>query len=170
MTPYPGVAQQRPVWRRREMSSGPRPSILLVIGVTATVVTRNAMDAREQERAGEQRLSNGSEQAVPHRPSCLHRLHRPRHNPNEDTVRRRPRGFLIRRLPAARSRRGIDGVVRAEHPIEQLKSAIESRLPSKMEEVYQATSKMIKRRSTSVESSTRPIRFTSSRSCFRTRT
>ena len=134
MTPYPGVSVQRPVWRNRRMI-GATAAAVVALGLTVTVITRNVLNAREQDRQA--RLL--AQAAVNKPPTPAITLTAPQ-----------PTAAPLPKTPPATSRAADTGLPAAPRsvaaattvapelqlPIQQLKSAIESRLPSKMEEVY----------------------------------
>jgi serine/threonine protein kinase len=135
MTPYPGVAVHQPLWRRRSILAT-AAVVVIAAAATTTAMVRSAMHTREQERS-----ANILAQAAANKPSVP--------------------SFIIRQpvaapLPASRgastaahigdttlpatATRSNAGDVSPElrQPIEQLRAAIESGLPTKIEEVYKA--------------------------------
>jgi phosphoribosyl-ATP pyrophosphohydrolase len=135
MTPYPGIAAQRPVWKNRR-TLGAAAAVVVALGVTATIITRNALNAHEQELKARM-----LEQAVMNKPTTpaitfsaprpvpaqLPKSNTPPVGRNADTGLRGTSRSVVAATTVAPE---------LQQPIEQLKAAIESRLPSKMEEVY----------------------------------
>jgi serine/threonine-protein kinase len=136
MTPYPGVATQRPPWRRRGVVAT-AAVLVIAVAATATAMARSAMHARERERQ-DQMLAQAAANKPPV-PQVV--MYAPAPKP---AVLPTPRGATT----AARlGDSTMPGVARSaaatvspelKQPIEQLKGAIESALPTKIEEVYKA--------------------------------
>jgi serine/threonine-protein kinase len=134
MTPYPGVAMQRPLWRRREVMAS-AAVIIIAVAATATAMARSAIDARERARVLDQAVATR-----PTMPAVV--LTAPAPSAAQLPVRSAGASAAARfsdsAQPSAASARTASVAVSQElkQPIEQLKAAIESRLPSKIEEVY----------------------------------
>jgi serine/threonine-protein kinase len=133
MTPYPGVAAQRPLWRGRR-AVGVAAIAVVAVGITATMVTRSMLNAREREQQArmlEQAAAN--KPAVPAvvftaPPPTVAQL--PTRTATAAAMRTADTG-----LPASKAASsGVSSEL--QQPIDSLKAAIESRLPSKMAEVY----------------------------------
>ena len=136
MTPYPGVAKQRLLSRDWRVLAA-AAAAMIAIGITATLVTRNVRDARKQAR--QDRLL---EQAAANKPSM----------PAITLTAPAPRAAQIpTKTGATAAARTADSASPStakaaasavsndlQKPIEELKVAIESGLPSKMQEVYKA--------------------------------
>lgn len=135
MTPYPGITAQRPTWQNRR-TMGAAAAVILALGITATVITRNVLNARDQElrdRVLAQAAAN-----KPTTPAVTFTAPPPTPAPlpkaSSSISRAADTG-----LPAAASRSVVAKTTvdtALQQPIQQLKAAIESRLSSKMEEVY----------------------------------
>jgi serine/threonine-protein kinase len=138
MTPYPGVTAERPVWKRPAYI-GTAIATVIVLATAATAMTRSALEARaraERERVLAQQLAaKPSPAAVMIVPSPV-ASPLPTKTTGASTAARN----LDSTLPAASINRSTGSSVSSElrQPIEQLRSAIESGLPSKMMEVYKA--------------------------------
>ena len=130
MTPYPGVTAQRPLWRRRSVI-GSAAGAVIVLAVTATAMARSAMNARERERA------RVLEQAAATKPPTASIIMVPQ--PAAATIPPRTTPKLDSTQPlATRSAQTVAVSQELRQPIEELKVAIESGLPTKIEEVYKA--------------------------------
>jgi len=136
MTPYPGVAQHRRLWRDRRVVGAAAGAVVL-IGIVATVVTRNALDARE--RARQARVLEQAVASKPSAPAVVFTMPAitPAQIPTKTGATAAARN-ADSALPAAT--RSVSTTVSSDlqKPIEALKLAIESGLPSKMQEEYKA--------------------------------
>lgn len=136
MTPYPGITAQRPAWRRPSVL-GSAAALLIAVAGTATVITRNVLDAQAKERA-----ARAVEQAAANKPLPPSVVFTPPAPAAAQipvkNVTPGPRAGDSALPTAARSAAAAGLTVSPDlrQPIEQLKAAIESGLPSKMEEVY----------------------------------
>jgi serine/threonine protein kinase len=137
MTPYPGVAVQQLLWRRPRVVGGAAAAII-ALGITATIVARNAIDSRARARDQARVL----EQAAANKPSTPQIMTVPQ--PTVAVLPSRSAGTSAAArigdstLPAGARAGGTPVSQDLQKPIEQLKAAIESGLPSKMQEVYRA--------------------------------
>jgi serine/threonine-protein kinase len=136
MTPYPGVATHRRLWRDRRVV-GAAAAAVVAIGIIATIVTRNALDARERERQTARVL----EQATAKKTIAPSVITVPA--PRAAVIPTKTGATAAARaadsaLPVASRSTGASVASELRLPIEQLRSAIESRLPSRMEDVYKA--------------------------------
>lgn len=134
MTPYPGVAKQRRLLRDRRVI-GVAAAVMIAIGITAIVLTRNALDTRERERQ-----ARVLEQAVANKPSAPAVVFTPP-APTPAQIPTKTGASAAAKLadsalPAATKSAASTISTDLKRPIEDLRSAIESRLPSKLEEVY----------------------------------
>ena len=131
MTPYPGVAPRRPMWRRPAFI-GVAAVVTVAMIAGATVVTRNAMAERRAARVLEQAAPQKNNLPVitiapiqtaqiPARPTGATTAARAA---DSAPVNAATRSSTVR-VPAD-----------LKVPIEELKLAIESRLPSRMRDVY----------------------------------
>ena len=134
MTPYPGVAAQRLVWTNSRML-GAAAVIVVALGITATVITRNVMNARDQELKAQQ-----LEQARASKPTPSQVVYIPQPTPAPIPKTTTPPVAKIGDTGASATARSVIAATTVapelQQPIEQLKAAIESRLPSKMDEAY----------------------------------
>jgi serine/threonine-protein kinase len=136
MTPYPGVAPHRPLWRRREVLAS-AVVVVLAVAATAMAMARSAMDARERARVLEQAAATR-----PPMPAVV--FTPPAPSPAQLPVRTAGASASTRladsALPGVASARAAGVAVSAElkQPIEQLRAAIESRLPGRIEDVYKS--------------------------------
>jgi serine/threonine protein kinase len=136
MTPYPGVTQQRSLWRRPTVIGGVVAAVI-VIATAATAMTRSALESRD--RAERARLLDQQAAAKPPVASVI-MVPQPVASP----LPTKPAGTssgarnLDSTFPAAGASKSTNPGVSAElkEPIEELRSAIESGLPSKMMQVY----------------------------------
>jgi hypothetical protein len=137
MTPYPGVAQQRRrLWRDRRVVAAAAAG-MIAIGITATVVTRNVLAAREQAR--QERLLAQAAANKPPAPSIMLTAPAPR----AAQIQTKSGATAAARTADSASPSSGKPAASAvssdlQKPIEELKVAIESGLPSKMQEVYKA--------------------------------
>jgi serine/threonine-protein kinase len=136
MTPYPGVAKQRLLLRDRRVLAGAAAAVI-AIGITATLVTRNVRDAREQAR--QDRVLEQAAANKPSMPAITLTAPAPRAaqiptKTGATTAARTADSASPSTAKAAASAVSSD----LQKPIEELKIAIESGLPSKMQEVYKA--------------------------------
>jgi serine/threonine-protein kinase len=136
MTPYPGVAPHRQrFWKRPEVM-GAAAVAVIALGASATVITRSTLNARQQERNArvlEQAATNRPlPQVITVPPPTVAQIP-PRPTGNTAAARTtdstQPAG-----AKAAAGATTVSSELRA--PVEQLKAAIESGLPSKLQEVY----------------------------------
>lgn len=142
MTPYPGVRAQRPTWKRPGYI-GAAVAAVIVLATAGTAMTRSAMQARAQAEQARvlQQQQQAARQALPQvqvmyapppKPAAL-----PPKAVGASAAARNPDSTI----PTGAISRSVAGTsVSAElrEPIEQLRAAIESGLPSKMMEVYKA--------------------------------
>ena len=131
MTPYPGVAKQRRLLRDRRVI-GVAAALMIAIGITAIVLTRNARERERQARVLEQALAN-----KPSAPTVV--FTPPAPTPAQlptKTGASAAAKLADSALPAAAKSAASTISTDLKRPIEDLRSAIESRLPSKLEEVY----------------------------------
>ena len=134
MTPYPGVAAQRQGWKSGRIL-GAAAGVVVALGLTATVITRNVLNARDQELRAQQlevaRASKPAPEKVVYLPTIT-----PAPIPRTNT----PPAAKTGDSGASTATRSVVAATTVspelQQPIEQLKTAIESRLPSKMEEAY----------------------------------
>ena len=135
MTPYPGVAAHRPLWRSRRVI-GAAGVVVIAFAVTAIVVTRNSLDARAKERDA-QRLAQLA--ASTPRPQQVIQINpvRPAVLPPSGSTAAGARNDTSAPAAAARSNASLVSED-LRKPIEALKAAIESGLPTKIEAVYAA--------------------------------
>jgi hypothetical protein len=108
---------------------------MIAIGITAIVLTRNALDTRERERQ-----ARVLEQAVANKPSAPAVVFTPP-APTPAQIPTKTGASAAAKLadsalPAATKSAASTISTDLKRPIEDLRSAIESRLPSKLEEVY----------------------------------
>jgi serine/threonine protein kinase len=130
MTPYPGFPPHRRFWRRPEVL-GAAAVTVIAIGAAATVVTRNALDERARDRVLEQAA------ATKPPPPAIFTVPAPSAAQIPKTGASAAARVVDSAAPAGAPRPvGASVSPELRQPIEQLKAAIESRLPSKMEEVY----------------------------------
>jgi serine/threonine protein kinase len=136
MTPYPGVSVQRPVWMSQRVI-GAAAVAVVAVGIMATMITRNVLSARESERQA--RIIEEARVNKPTTPSVIV-VPQPTAAPlPKSTAPIVSRNADTGQPGAARSVVAATTVSpELQQPIEQLKAAIESRLPSKMEEVYRS--------------------------------
>ena len=132
MTPYPGVVPHRRFWKRPEVL-GAAAVAVIAVGTTATVLTRSALSERARARVLEAAAATkpAPQQVVftapPPTPAQL-----PKATGASAAARLADSG-----APAGAPRPTLASVSpELRQPIEQLRTAIESRLPSKMEDVY----------------------------------
>jgi len=131
MTPYPGVAKQRRLLRDRRVI-GVAAALMIAIGITAIVLTRNARERERQARVLEQAVAN-----KPSAPTVV--FTPPAPTPAQiptKTGASAAAKLADSALPAAAKSAASTISTDLKRPIEDLRSAIESRLPSKLEEVY----------------------------------
>ncbi|HKW49919.1 MAG TPA: serine/threonine-protein kinase, partial [Gemmatimonadaceae bacterium] len=134
MTPYPGITAQRPAWQNRR-TMGVAAAVIVAFGVTATVITRNALSAREQERQA--RVLEQAAANKPQTPAVTFTAPPPTPAPLPKSSPSPSRAADTGLPPATRTVAAAATVApELQQPIHELKAAIESRLPSKMEEVY----------------------------------
>ena len=133
MTPYPGVVPHRRFWRRPEVL-GAAAVAVLAVGATAIVMTRNTLNDRARARV--------LEQAAATKPPPPVVMTVPAPSPAQ--LPKATGASAAAKLgdstsPSAVAKpAGASVSPELRLPIEQLRAAIESRLPSKMEEVYRA--------------------------------
>ena len=131
MTPYPGVVPHRRFWRRPELLGAAAVGVI-AIGATATVLTRNALNERARARVLEQAAAT-----KPPAPAMVFTLPAPSAAQLPKTGASTAARLVDSASPAGAVRTASASVSPdLRLPIEQLKAAIESRLPSKMEEAY----------------------------------
>jgi serine/threonine-protein kinase len=136
MTPYPGITAQRPAWRRPAVLGSVVAAIVVVAG-TATVITRNVLDAQEKERAA--RVLEEAAANKPLAPTVVFTPPAPapaKLPVKSGTPGPRPADSALPSAARSGAAAGLTVSPDLRQPIEQLKTAIESGLPSKMEEVY----------------------------------
>jgi serine/threonine protein kinase len=134
MTPYPGIAVHAPIWRRRNVVT----AAAIGVGVVATIaMALSAMNAREQRRNANLLAQAAATKPAPvsvitiqtPRPAAL--------PPTRGSSTAARTGDST--LPVATSRpASADVSPELRQPIEELRVAIESGLPTKIEEVYKA--------------------------------
>ena len=138
MTPFPGVTAQRPIWKRPAYV-GTAVAAVIVLATAATAMTRSALQARA--RAEREQLLAQQAAAKPS-PAAVMIVPQPVASPlpTKTTGASATAKNLDSTLPATTLARSTSSNVSPElrEPIEQLRSAIESGLPSKMMEVYKA--------------------------------
>jgi serine/threonine-protein kinase len=133
MTPYPGIVPHQLLWRRPRVV-GTAAAAVIALGLTTTLIARSMSDARA--RAREARVL---EQAAANKPTPQQviTIQAPTVSPipksNGSTASARAGDSAV---PAVASQSGATVSRELQQPIEQLKAAIESGLPSKIEEVY----------------------------------
>ena len=134
MTPYPGVTAQRPLWRQ-PTTIGIGAAAVVVIASLATLVTRSAMEGRA--RAQQARMI---EQAAVNKPTPQQVMIVPNPTPQRIPALGSTASSKIGDSTVPGSARAAVASVSQElrQPIEALKGAIESGLPSKMQDVYNA--------------------------------
>jgi len=132
MTPYPGVTVQRPIWRRRGVVAT-AAVVVTALAATATAMARSAMNARERDR---QALVLA--QAAASKPTPSISLTAPA--PKAATIPTRSTAAVAHNgdstIPSGPKPTGVNVSPELKAPIEQLKGAIESGLPTKIEAVY----------------------------------
>ena len=134
MTPYPGVTAQRPIWRRRGvMASG--AVVVIALAATATAMARSAMNARERERQAQVLAEAAASKPLPSI-SLTAPAPKPTPLPARTLAGAAHNGDST--SPNAPKATGASVSPELKEPIEQLKSAIESGLPTKIESVYPA--------------------------------
>ncbi|HKN68099.1 MAG TPA: serine/threonine-protein kinase [Gemmatimonadaceae bacterium] len=130
MTPYPGVVPHRRFWRRPEVL-GAAAVAIIAAGAAATVITRSTLNDRARARVLEQAAAI----KPPLQPSIT--VVAPSAAQLPKTGASAAAKLVDSALPAVATRpAGTSVSPELRQPIEQLRAAIESRLPSKMEEVY----------------------------------
>ena len=134
MTPYPGVTAQRPIWRRRGVLAS-STVIVIALGATAAAMARSAMNSRERDRR-EQVLAEAA--ASKPTPSVMVIP-----APKPAAIPPRSTAGAMGHVgdssnPTAPKPTGSSVSPDLKQPIEQLKTAIESGLPTKIEAVYPA--------------------------------
>jgi serine/threonine protein kinase len=135
MTPYPGVAVHPPVWRRRGVVAT-AAIIMIAAGAAATAMVRSARSAREQERS-----ANILAQAAANKPQVPSFIIKQPVAAPLPASRGASTAARIgdTTLPTSAARSNTSEVSpELRQPIEQLRMAIESGLPTKIEEVYKA--------------------------------
>ena len=132
MTPYPGIAAQRPLWRQPGLL-GIAAAAVIVIGAMATLITRSAMNA--SARAHDARVL---EQAALNKPTPQQviTIREPTAPPLPGTGGSAAARIGDSTAPATNRARVANVSPELRDPIEQFKGAIESGLPSKMQDVY----------------------------------
>ncbi len=132
MTPYPGIAPQRPLWRRRGVVAS-AVIVAIAIAATAAAMARSARDARERDRAT--KVLETAVATKPIQPSIITiKAPVPAQLPaGRSAVAGRPGDSTLPTHPAS-----ADISPELRQPIEQLRAALESGLPTKIEEVYTA--------------------------------
>ena len=135
MTPYPGIAPHRPLWRRRNVVATTAIAGI-ALAATATAMARSARDARERERTA--RVLEQARASAPALPSIIIKQPTPAPLPASRGATAAAR-LGDSTVPGAVPRpTGADISAELRQPIEQLRAAIESGLPTKIEEVYKA--------------------------------
>jgi hypothetical protein len=130
MTPYPGVVPHRRIWRRPEVL-GAAAVAVIAMGAAAAVVARNTLNERARTRVLEQAVAT-----KPPLPAVI-TVPAPSAAQLPKTGASAAARLIDSALPAGAQRpAGASVSPELQQPIEQLRVAIESRLPSKMEEVY----------------------------------
>ena len=131
MTPYPGLVPHRRFWRRPEVL-GTAAVAVIAIAAAATVLTRNTLNERARARVLDQAVAT-----KPPPPAAIVYVTPPRAAQIPKTGASAAARVADSASPAGATRAATVLVSpELQQPIEQLKAAIESRLPSKMEEVY----------------------------------
>jgi predicted Ser/Thr protein kinase len=135
MTPYPGVLQQRRFWRRPEVM-GIAAVAVIALGASAAVLTRSALTEREQDRQAKL-IEDARRQQQQLQPMVITR---PTAAPLPSSSVGASTGARASDSVVAVPPKPTTSVISLElrKPIEELKSAIESQLPSKIEAVYTA--------------------------------
>ena len=135
MTPHPGVAVHRLLWRQPKVI-GAAAAVVIALGLTTTLIARSMLDTRSKARDARKLEELAANK--PPVPAIVLTAPYP-------SVAQLPKGngssaasrTADSALPAGATRSGGASVSpELQQPIEQLKAAIESGLPSKMEEVY----------------------------------
>jgi len=135
MTPYPGVAPQRPrFWKRPEVL-GATAVAVIALGASAAVITRNTLNEREQQRRAlvleQARANRPLPQVITVPPPVAAPIPK---SAGSSASTRSTDTTQPATAKAAAAPTTVSPELRA--PIEQLKAAIESGLPSKLQEVY----------------------------------
>jgi len=132
MTPYPGVVQQRPLWRRRGVIASAAVAVI-ALAATATAMARSAMNSRERDRQQQVLAQAAASKPVP----AVSFTAPP---PKSAPLPTRSATAVVRNgdstNPTAHKPTGVSISPELKEPIEQLKTAIESGLPTKIEAVY----------------------------------
>ncbi|HZI42167.1 MAG TPA: serine/threonine-protein kinase, partial [Gemmatimonadaceae bacterium] len=134
MTPYPGIAQHRQLWRDRRVI-GAAAAAVVFIGIIAMVVTRSALDARAKERDTAKLAQATAKSNLPQPMIIL--------QPRVATIPTKSNSTSVTRTgdstaPGASAKSpGTPVSAELRQPIEKdLKTAIESGLSANIETVY----------------------------------
>jgi serine/threonine-protein kinase len=131
MTPYPGVVPHRRFWRRPEVVGAAAVGVI-AIAATVIVITRNTLNERDRARVLAQAAAT-----KPPPPAAVITIQAPSPATLPKTGASAAARLGDSASPAGAARTAVASVSpELRQPIEQLRAAIESRLPSKMEDVY----------------------------------
>jgi hypothetical protein len=139
MTPYPGITAQLPVWKRPGYI-GTAVLGVIIVATAATAMARSALESRTQAQRAQRVLEQQANTKPPQVQVMVVPAPKTAPIPSQTGASATARNLDSTSPAPAVTRSAATSNVPQElrAPIEQLRAAIESGLPSKMMEVYKA--------------------------------